>query len=572
MRFSVSIACCGGLLLGAASSALAQTAPVLPYNIGDAVRQSEEARRAAPQPQGYGAPVLPRLVEPQFNMKDNETLLVRRFKLEGPRLIDEADVREILAPYENRKLTLAKIYEAADKLTTLYRLKGYLVAKVYVPAQNAQGGTLRIKLVPGKYGAVAIKNDSLVRDWFLQGVVDHARADSPYIHKDELERGMLLMSDLPGAAMPRVAIGRGQQPETSDFVFGVPEARRFDGYLLGDNYGSPFTGRDRLSGGFNVNSPFGVGDRFSAFGIVSAHAALVNGRVAYSAPIGYDGLRGEIAAYRTTYALGGVYSVLDSTGTADVITGTLSYALRRTRDDSIVLSGNVAHKALNDNVLGVSVAYRRMDLATVAVTRDMVGAFAGLPLLTSTTFGVSSGRLDFPDAAQRAANIAGVDTVGDFAKLNLFFNATLAFNDRLSLTTNLKAQKSLTGNLDSSEQIGLTGYWGVRSFDEGLAGDSGYVVTPELKYGLPDFYAYRHAVGLFTDVGAVWLADPSFTVTQKRYTELNDIGLGYYATYEYLPGRALLLKAQVVHTYGSNDGAQIYDKVTKGLLQIGSTF
>ncbi|MCZ4348207.1 hypothetical protein O4H55_19485 [Devosia neptuniae] len=32
-----------------------------------------------------------------------------------------------MAPYENRKLTLADIYEVADKITTLYRNQGYLV-------------------------------------------------------------------------------------------------------------------------------------------------------------------------------------------------------------------------------------------------------------------------------------------------------------------------------------------------------------------------------------------------------------------------------------------------------------
>src|SRR5262249_2174517 len=162
------------------------------------------------------------------------------------------------------------------------------------------GGVLRIKLVPGQYGSLTVTNHSLVRDEFMQGVIDHARAASPYIHKDELERVMLLTSDLAGAGMPRVAIGPGQRPETSDFVFDVPEGRRFDGYLLGDNYGSPYTGRNRLSGGFNVNSPFGVGDRFTAFGIVSNTGDLKNGRVAYSLPLGYDGLRAEIAAYRTT--------------------------------------------------------------------------------------------------------------------------------------------------------------------------------------------------------------------------------------------------------------------------------
>jgi hemolysin activation/secretion protein len=572
MKFGVFLACCGALQAVLVYPHVAQAQTALVPNIGDAVRQSDETRKNAPLPPGGTAPVLPPLVEPPFTLKDNTKLLVRAFKVDGDNPIGDDELRPILSPYEHRKLTLAEIYEAADKVTTLYRTQGYLVAKAYVPAQDARGGVLRLKILPGKYGAVTLKNESLVRDSFVQGVIDHALAPSPFIHQDELERAMLLLSDLPGAALPRVTIGRGQQPETSDFTFSVPEARRFDGYLLGDNFGSPFTGRNRVTGGLNVNSPLGFGDRLSAFGIVSDDSHLVNGRIAYSAPLGYSGLRGEIAAYRTTYTLGGIYQDLDATGTADAVSATLSYPLLRQRDESLTISGNYTHKALNDNIFGISIANRNMDLGTAAISRDTSGALIGLPLVTSTTFSFTAGNVDFPDPVQRALNIAGVDTAGTFAKLDLTFNATVAFSDKLSLNTSVKAQKSLLGNLDSSEQLGLTGYYGVRSYDEGLAGDSGYLVTPELKFALPDIRNYRHSLGVFTDVGGVWLENASFTVLQKPYTQLNAVGLGYYATYDYSPARQLLLKAQVAHSYGSNDGAQSYDRGTKGLLQVGLTF
>lgn len=546
--------------------------PVLPYNIGDAVRDAEQSRRSAPLPRTTAAPVLPQLADPPLTLDDKETLFVRSFKVEGPSLGLEAEVHALLAPFERRKLTIAEIYAAADSITTLYRSRGYLVAKAYVPAQNSRNGVLRIKLVPGRYGTVTTKNESLVRDSSVQGIIDHTISPSDIIHQSQLERTMLLISDLAGAGMPQLTIAPGRKPETSDFLFDVPARPRFDGFLLGDNYGSPYTGRGRASGGFNWNSPFGFGDRLTAYGIVSNTADLVNGRVAYSTPLGYDGLRGEVAAFRTTYVLGGIYDDLGATGTANGLSGTLTYALRRQRSDSIYLWGSATHKALNDKFSGISLADRTIDLGTAGVTRDTIGAVFGLPLTTSTTFSFTAGRVDFSDPQQRAQNIAGVNTAGDFQKLNLSFLAMVAFTDRLSLTTNFRAQKSLSGNLDSSEQMSLTGYWGVRSFDEGLSGDSGYLVTPELKYALPDAHNYRHAVGVFTDIGAVWIEDASYTTTQKKRTQLNDVGLGYYGTYEYSSGRLVLLKAQVAHTYGSSDGARSYNRQTKGLFQVGLTY
>ena len=33
---------------------------------------------------------------------------------------------------------------------------------------------------------------------------------------------------------------------------------------------------------------------------------------------------------------------------------------------------------------------------------------------------------------------------------------------------------------------------------------------------------------------------------QRRFTQINDIGLGYYMTYEYMPGRFLTGKGNVI--------------------------
>ncbi|WP_331935939.1 ShlB/FhaC/HecB family hemolysin secretion/activation protein [Methylosinus sp.] len=557
----------------AAPQAFAQSAPtlVLPYNVGAAVREADDARQAPP-PRERATPVLPQIAEPRFTLASKETLFVKHFVVEGPLLVQESELQEILAPYEGRKLTLGDIYGAADKVTLLYRAKGYLVAKAYVPAQDARSGSLKIKLVVGKYGSVLVKNSSAVGTGFLQGVVDTALEDEALIHKDALERALLLVSDLPGAGVPRVVISPGKARETSDFQFAVPEGKRIEGYLLGDNFGSPYTGRDRLNGGFNINSPLGFGDRLSGSAIVSERAALANGRVAYSVPLGPEGLRAEIGAYRTTYALGGAYKDLDATGSAYAITGTLSYALIRQREESISLFANFTHKWLNDKIADTSTANRNIALGTLGVTRDTAQEFFGLPLATSSTLSFTSGYVNYLDVTQKIQNRAGVDTVGNFYRINLSVNATVALDEHLSFSTYLRAQKALYGNLDTSEQFSLGGFWGVRSFDEGLAGDSGYIVTPELKYALPQIENYRHALGVFTDIGGVWLENGSYTTTQRSYTGVNDLGVGYYATYDIGGGSLLVLKAQAAHTYGTNSGATAYDRHTKGLVQVGFTF
>lgn len=554
-----------------APSALAQSVPTPSYNIGSAVREAEESRQAPP-PAATTAPVLPQLVEPKFTLSGKESLVIRSFIVEDHAGEDDAALREILAPHEGKKLTLAQIYAVADEVTAYYRGKGFLLAKAYVPAQDARKGALRIKLLPGRYGSVMVKNSSLVDDDILQGLVDGARAESPVIRKEPLERAMLRISDLPGAATPRIVVSPGREQGASDLVFDVPADNRITGYLFGDNVGSPYTGRDRLNGGVTVNSPFGIGDRFTASGIVSEDADLANARVAYAFPLGLDGLRAEIGAFRTTYALTGVYDALDATGRAEAVTATLSYAALRRRDESLYVWSNFTYKWLDDKIAGTSTARRRIALGSVGVNYDTLGDLFGRPFVTSSSLSFAGGSVEFPDPAQRTSNLLGARTGGDYYRVNLSVNATLAIDEKFSFSTTLRAQKALNRNLDSSEQIGVAGFYGVRSFDEGLAGDSGLIVTPELKYALPTIDRYRHSFGVFTDIGAAWLEDGSYTTTQRSYTQIADIGAGYAATYEYSNGRFLLLKAQAAHSYGTNHGASAYDRHTKGIVQIGFTF
>ncbi len=137
----------------------------------------------------------------------------------------------------------------------------------------------------GNYGKFSIKNNSLVRNFLLQGVFDKTKETSPVVTRDGLERSMLLVKDMPGAKLPTVAIAPGATPGTSDFDVTVDPSQRFNGYVMGDNQGSRYTGKNRAYAGFDLNSPFGIADKFSLGGMTTdANKGLVNGRVVLRLP------------------------------------------------------------------------------------------------------------------------------------------------------------------------------------------------------------------------------------------------------------------------------------------------
>ncbi len=232
------------------------------------------------------------------------------------------------------------------------------------------------------------------------------------------------------------------------------------------------------------------------------------------------------------YALGGIYRDSDSTGKSDLYSATLTYPIRRRTDDSIYISANFSHRITEDKLLGISLSDRTIDSGTAAITRTTAGTlpFTSLPLVTNTSLSETAGYVNYPDPTQRAINIIGPDSQGSYVRIDLSFNATLALSEQFSLSTSLRAQKSLTGNLDVYEQMPVSGESGVRSFDEGILGSSAYAVTPELKYALPDMNGYHHSLGLFTDLGAIWIENHSYTVLQNAFTPLYDAGLAITQT------------------------------------------
>jgi hemolysin activation/secretion protein len=536
-------------------------------NIGDAIKQStpppNEARPAPPPEK----PIIMQEEKP-FSLPEGEKILVNRFVLEGAPKAEEAALSAILESYRGKELAMAEITEAVNKLTLHLRDKGYLVAQALVPKQDATSGILTIRIVLGTYGKFSLKNTSHVRDFLLDGVFDRAKGASPVVTAQSIERAIMLVREMPGARLPTVTVAPGQAPGSSDFDVNVEAGPRFDGYIMADNQGSKYTGRNRFFGGLNVNSPFGTADRFSVSGMTTDETRdLQNVRLAYGFPLTYSGLRAELAASRTTYQLGGDYDVLDATGSADVLEGTFSYPLQRTHDVSMDFLLNLAYKKLKDDLGTFDLENpRHISVATLSFSRSRYGKLFGLPLFTTISAGVDLGRLSFEDDAQQTMNEAGANTAGTYSKATLTLSGEVLFTGKLSLKGGIKLQKSFSGNLDPTEQLFISGTTGVKTYTEGISFDNGYVANAELRYSLPTLFGVKHSLGLFADNGYVYAQNGDYT-TNDRIT-LTDAGLGYYLSFKQFFGTA-----QVAKPIGRSRGNIIEsDPGTRVLGQIGFTF
>jgi hemolysin activation/secretion protein len=557
------------LLLGSGESAwlCAQAAPQAPnYGAGSAIQQTIPPPTTSAQPTPTEAEVQPTVVsaEPEkpMTLNPNETLLVNEIIVGEDDEEVRAKVERIVTPYLHRELTMAEINEAASRVTRYYRHRGYIVAKAYFPKQDASDGVLEMHIALGSYGNVTVKNRSRLRDEVVEGEFHHLKNSSPDVTAKSLERTVLLMRAMPGGAIPNVTLAPGKLPGTTDMQVQLNrEGHRYQGYLLGDNQGSRFTGRKRLFGELDVNSPLGLADKFSVSGMLSEGERLHNVRMSYDLPLNYSGLRLMVAASRTRYALGGSYSALNATGSVSAVEGTFSYPLLLRHDSNIDLSLNVAHRDLHDNMSAVKVFNpRTAEVGTATLQRTKFGTVFRHRFYTSTGATVTVGEMSLNDATEAKST----GTNGDYAKLVINLSAETPLYNALSVRVSAVGQKDLRVKyLDSSEQLYISGSGGVRAYVEGISGDNGYIFNMELPYALPKIphTGLQHAVSGFFDSGGVHTEKEETSLTDFV---LNDAGVSYTMT-----RYPLFFKVQGVRMLGNIHSET--DK-TRMWMQLGFVF
>lgn len=510
---------------------------------------------------------VPTTVVPQakkeVSAKKADTLHVSKFEFEGNVHVTKEKLDELLKNYLSKSYSFEELKKITSVVTKHYRDNGYFVARAYIAQGAVDGETLKISIIEGNYGEFKLTNSSLVNDKQIQGILKGASKES-IISVDTLERAMLLINDTPGAKVSKADIMPGVHVGTSDFDITTEATNPYSAYVIGDNYGSRYTGVYRANLGLNANSPLGYGDKLSLNGLISTTGDLKNGRVAYGFPLMSNGLRGEVSASNTTYSLAKEYEALDAIGNSTTLEAKLTYPLIRTREETLNLSMGFAHKNMKDEIRSTNTTNKKeSDAITIGGDYTQSSLFFGYNSNTNASLYITYGDLSFKDTTSRIQDDLGAKTNGTYSKIAGNLEKSIDFNPEYSLTTSLRFQKALGGkNLDGSEDFSLGGAYGVRAFADGEhSAENGYIFGLELFYFLPSFEGINHKASVFADTGYAKMQN-SFANDPSR--QLSDIGVGYQASY-----RDFFTKIQIARVVGSEKVTSESEYNTRALLQLG---
>ncbi|MFZ5374723.1 MAG: ShlB/FhaC/HecB family hemolysin secretion/activation protein [Campylobacterota bacterium] len=501
-----------------------------------------------------------------LDVKDDVKIFVKAFKFSGNTVFGSEVLSSLVKPYEGKELGINGLKEVASVITKYYRDNGYFVARAYIPAQKMEDGVVEIAIIEGTYGSFDMKNSSLVDTAEVQGFMDHLK-QGQIVSTMSLERQMLLINDLGGAQVTNAEVYPGAAVGTSDFRITVSPTPKYSGYAIFDNYGSRYTGENRLSVGGYVNSLTGIGDTLSLTGLVSNTADLKNVRVGYDRPLGYSGLKGGVSLSLTDYTLDEIENY-DAYGRTDSYNAYISYPTIKTRAHTQTLEASYDHKEMKDSSGtpgALDEAKKQLDALTLKASDKRNTSLLSLPGSLYASLGYTIGHIGMKNDTAYT-NDAGLNSAGNYTKAALSLIHSQYLLDKTTLQMTFKAQKSFGNNLDSSEDISVGGTNGVRAYEDSeLSGDQGYAISLDLIHALPAIQTVSHNASIFLDHAKVWKNDTTFN-TDDNIRTLNAIGLGYSLNYQNFD-----LKATLAHGFGGErkpqSEAEYHTNSNKFLIQ-----
>lgn len=534
-------------------------------NSGSLLNQTAPRDTRPPPPGGANAlPPVPQGTTPPVTAP-GPTFMLKGITLKGN---DTIPTDVLLAPVRDKigtQIGFADLTAIAARITQVYRERGYLLAQVLVPAQDVSSGNVELSVLEGRVGHVRldIAAGTPIRENLLRARVAQIPVGTP-LQQHDLERTMLLLSDLPGIVVTS-SIEAGEEPGTVDLTINVAPTKRWTFAVDLDNYGATSSGTWRLGTLARLNSPFMLGDNLDIRLLAAERLDTFYGRVGYEAPVNAQGTRVGVAVSRLNYALGKEFASLDAQGEATVVDFTVTHPLLRTRSQNLLARVNFEYRDLIDNI-GVVDSHnpRSMVEGSVGLSYESRDSFLGGGF-NSADVEMLIGSLHFRNAAAQELDASnfGRNTQGNEMRATFFANRLNAVTERVSVFAGVSGQWAAT-TLDNSSRFLLGGPHAVRAYSpsEALV-DEGFVATVEARYAVSS----KATVFGFFDFGTGWYNANSRPNQGPNMITRSGVGVGgFWAA----PGGFSLQGTVAWRTTGSDTTGD--DKVPRLYVQLTKTF
>ena len=435
---------------------------------------------------------------------------IREVEFSGNTILSDRRIRNTIAPYLGRCLTLADINELLNSITNVYIDKGYITSRALMamPQEKLKEGILAIKIYEGKLSRI-------------EGIraAEQATAfpmmEEKILNLRDIEQGLEQINRLgSNRASMSVKADETRQGYSGIVIKNEPQGRTRAGITL-DNLGSESTGKWRAGLRLAEDNTLGLNDQINIaytnslpdeWGDRQSKSAVLG----FSAPFGWWTMFNNFSwsYYKTSFAMpisgDRFYSIGESVNESFAI----ERMLARGQSYKLAVNAGITYKD-NKNYMRVY----DLELLNEASSRSLSILNFDLPL----TLYFNGGMIYLKPGMVRGIRAFGSfdDTDSPYSqkaqygayKLYMFSNWNFGY---ASLATAFDGQFS-RDELFSTEAFYIGGDASVRGFkNDGTQGDSGFSVRSDLTFSLPRIFGSESrwlgafAPGLFADLGRVF--------------------------------------------------------------------
>lgn len=492
---------------------------------------------------------------------------VSRINISGNTIFTTETLHGLIADMEGSTHTLAALNRAVARINMYYREHGYLVARAYIPAQEMENGTLSVAVLEGGLGRSILQNKSRLPDEGAARYVSYNLEQGDILNSGPVDRSLLLLADTPGVGGARATLRPGESVGTSDLIVDVDPGKFVSGNIAANNFGNRYTGEYQLDGSVALNSPLNIGDQLSLRAVAS-NENLYYGRLGYSLPVGYSGLRVGASYAMTSYELAKEFEPLGAHGTAKNASIYALYPFIRSLTSNLYGSVTMEDKRLKDRTkTPFTASDKDVQLLSVGFSGNHQDDLLGGGL-SAAEFILAGGHLGM-DSTTRAIDRLTADTGGSFARVSYNISRLQRVTDNNLAFMRFSGQQA-SKNLNSSEEISLGGVDGVRAYPLGEAnGDEGWMANIEWRHNLPSttFAPNLQAIA-FYDIGSVKIDEDRFSAAKNTRT-IAGAGVGFNAT---LIGDIQARTYVAWRTSGGDPKSDSDDRVPRVWFQLSKQF
>jgi len=410
-------------------------------------------------------------------------ILIKNISVTGVTVFSVDKIKSITKEYENKELTLKDIQKIADLITDLYRQKGYITSRAYVPPQKMKDGVLEIKVMEAKVGDIQIKGNRFFSAAIIKKYITLKKGQ--LFNYSNLKKGLVDINEHPDRNAKAV-LAPGKDAGTTDIILDVKDVLPVHIGFGYNNFLSRYVRRNDYNSTFTHNNLLGQDDILT----VQYHRGDANDYHSYSVRYLYPVTKSldiGIFGARSKIVLGREFTDVNSRGKSRIFS--LYGNQNLIKNDDFVFNVNFGfdYKDIY-NFLSGSVSSRdRLRVAKVGFDFDITDNFGRTIISDDFNYGIPGimggtkahlNANEMPTSRTGAGGEFLKDTLNIVRLQKVIFDSTLLWKNQLQFSPSI---------LTASEQFQVGGPANNRGYPVAeFVGDRGYSMSWE--YSLPPYF------------------------------------------------------------------------------------